>query len=607
MVCVRFACCSAALLLLTLTSAARAAADTVPVFELKGAVTEKPTAEDLPFATTETESLQSLVKRMDKAAGDEKVAAVVLLDAGIGIGRGQVEELRSAIDRLQKAGKKVYAHADWMETGTYSLLSGVDRLSVTPTGYLFVTGLYGEQPYIRGLLDLLGVKPDFLSCGAYKSAGELFMRTGPSPEAKEMYTWLYDGLYEGTLKLIADGRDVKVAQVRQWIDEGLYSAETAKKAGLIDAVEHRDEFVAHLKEEYGSKIKIDKKYGKKTQQTVDLNNPFAVMQLYMELLSGPRQTKSTKDAVAIVYVEGGIMPGSPPPSLFGASEGAYGDPIRKALDKAAEDNTVKAVVLRVDSPGGSAVASEVILQATQRLAKKKPFIVSMGNIAGSGGYYVSLGSKTVFADENTITGSIGVISGKIATTDMWKKIGVTFDPIARGKRAAMLGTSSIFTEDERTHMQAWMDEVYGAFKQHVVDVRGDKLKKPIDDLAGGRVYTGRQALELGLVDEIGDLHAAIERAAKEAKVTDYEVRIIPRPENFLELVLGDLTGGNDEDKNRLSLPAAPASQSSLWDAALPLLKGADPHRLRLLQQAFQQLDMIRAEGVILSMPVMDVR
>jgi protease-4 len=595
-----------ALLAVAFPSPVRAAGDTVAVFELKGAITEKPAAEDFPFATVETESLQSLVKRLDQAAKDPKVAAVVVMADMAQLGYAQLEEISTAIDRIQAAGKPVYAHTDWTMTGGYALLSGVDRLSVTPTGYLIVTGLYGEQPYLRGLLDKLGVQPDFLTCGDYKSAGEMFMRTEPSPEAKKMYGWLYDGLFDGTLQHIAAGRKVDVAQARKWIDEGLYSAESAHKAGLIDAVEYRDQFLAHIREKHGEKVKFDRRYGKKSQQTIDLNNPFAVMQFYMDLLAGPKTTKSTKDAVAIVYVEGGIMPGSPEPSLFGPVEGAYSDPIRKALDEAAEDNTVKAVVLRVDSPGGSAVASEVILHASQRLAEKKPLIVSMGNVAGSGGYYVSLGSKIVYADATTITGSIGVITGKIATTDMWKKIGVTFDPIARGKRSALFGTATIFSEDERKHVQGWMDEVYGEFKQHVVDIRGDKLTKPIDELAGGRVYTGKQALDLGLVDEIGDLNAAIARAAKEAKVETYEVRIIPRPKNFIEMLAEDLSGGQSEEKNRLSLPAGLAPQGSLWDAALPLLKGADPHRVELLRRAFGQLDLIQRETVIMAMPVIDL-
>jgi protease-4 len=595
------------LLLAAATSPVQAAGKTIPVFTFKGVLTEKPAAEDIPFGPLEVESFRDLVVRIDKAAADPKVPAVVVFYENAGLGYAQLEELRLAFDRLKAKGKKIYSHSDWTMTGGYALLAQADRLSMTPTGYLFITGIYGEQMYVRGLLDKLGVRPDFVTCGEYKSAAEMFMRSSPSPKAAEMYTWLYDGLYETVLTHIAKGRKVDAAKARSWVDTGLYSAETAQKEGLIDAVEHRNEFVAHIEKEHGDDVTFDKKYGKKAMQTIDFNNPFAVMQFYMELLAGPQQVRYTKDSVAIVYVEGGIYSGSPEPSLFGASEGAFSDPIRKALDKAAEDDTVKAVVLRVDSPGGSAVASEIIMQACQRVAAKKPLIVSMGNVAASGGYYVSLASKQVFADEGTITGSIGVLGGKLATTDMWAKIGVTFNPIQRGERAGMLGTSTIFTDKERAHFQAWMDEVYAVFKQHVTDIRGEKLKKPIDELAGGRVYTGKQALELGLVDEIGTLQDAISAAAKAAKIEKYEIRVIPRPENFLEVLMSDLSGQQDEDKQRLSLSVPAATSPSLWDSAAPLLQGLDPDRVRLVRQALQQLDQCRTEQVLMSAPVIDVR
>lgn len=587
---------------------AMAAGKTIPVFTLKGVLTEKPAADDFPFGPLGVESFRDLIGRIDKAADDPKVPAVVLFYEDAALGYAQLEELRHAFDRLKAKGKKVYSHSDWTMTGGFAVLAAADRLSMTPTGYLFITGIYGEQLYIRGLLDKLGVQPDFVTCGEYKSAAEMFMRTAPSPQAAEMYKWLYDGLYEGVVQVIAAGRKVDPAKAREWINTGLYSAETAQAAGLIDAVEHRSEFVAHIEKEYGDDVKFDRKYGKKQQPTIDLNNPFDVLNLYMQLLTGPQtQRPSTKDAVAIIYIEGNILPGSPEPSPFGATEGAYSDPIRKALDKALEDDTIKAVVLRVDSPGGSAVASEVMLQASQRVAARKPLIVSMGNIAGSGGYYVTLGSKHVFADANTITGSIGVLGGKLATTDMWAKIGVTFNPIERGDRAGMLGTSKIFTDAERAHFQHWMDEVYAAFKQHVVDIRGDKLKQPIDELAGGRVFTGKQALEFGLVDAIGTLEDAIKKAAAEAKIEKYEVRVIPRPENFLEVLMSDLTGQQDEDTQRLSLRIPTVPPASLWDAAAPLLQGFDPQRTRLVQQALQQLDLMQAEQLLLSAPVLDVR
>jgi protease-4 len=581
----------------------------VAVFPFDGPITEKPMPEDPLFGSLKSESLQSLTARMEKAAKDDNVKAVVVLLGGSSFGYGQLEEIRTALQKIRDAGKPIYAHADSLSTtGSYALLSSATRLSVSPTGDLWVTGLYGEGVFLRGLLDKLGVQPDFLTCGDYKSAGEMFTRTAPSPESDKMQNWLFDSIYETLIDLIAKGRKVERELVQDWIDTGLYSAETAKKAGLIDAVEYRAEFVAAIKETTGANVKFDKSYGKPKGLTLDMNNPFAVLQLYMQILAGPQQRRSTKDAIAIVYVEGPIMPGNPEQSLLGVVEGAYSEPIRKALEKVAADDLVKGVVLRVDSPGGSAVASEIILDATKRVKAKKPIVVSMGNVAGSGGYYVACGVDRIIADRATLTGSIGVVAGKLATTGLWDKAGIHFHPYQRGKKASMMSSGTIFSPEEKQELQNWMDEVYEVFKGHVVESRGKRLKKPIDELAGGRVYTGGQALELGLVDEIGTLDDAVKAVAKQAGVEDYEIRTVPRAKGLLEGVFAELSPSSDEDSGTLSLGAPqPGISRTLLDAALPLLEGLDPRRVQMIRQALGQLDIIQQERVMLTMPVLDIR
>ncbi len=572
----------------------------VPVFTLRATITEKPIAEDLPFAVGSTpESFLEFTKRLRKAVDDKEVKGVVFLDGDASFGVAQVEELHQIFDELKKADKKIYAHADWLETRKYMLLSGATHLSVTPTGHLFITGLYGEQPYLRGLFDKIGVTPDFLTCGAYKSAAEMFMRKSASPEAAEMYDWLYDGLYDSYLTEIAKGRKVDKAQAEKWIDKGLYSAESAAKAGVIDATEHRRDFEARVRKELGEDLTFDRRYGKPKQKELDFSSPFAALQIWAEILGGGKKPESNKDAVAVVYVEGAIMPGSGTPSLFDTGEGAYSEPIRKALDKVAADDKIKAVVLRVDSPGGSVVASEIILIATQKVKAKKPLIVSMGNIAGSGGYYVACGTDTIFAEPGTITGSIGVVSGKLATKEMWDKIGINFEPVERGKRAGMLGSAKVFNDGEKAEMQGWMDEVYEEFKNHVLKVRKDRLKKPIDDLAGGRVYTGKQALELGLVDKLGGLNDAIKFAAEQAKVEDYEIRTVPAPKSFIDMLVGDLSDTKQSDKH---LNLGPVD--GIWQSVLPMLQGMDPNRVRAVRSAFQQLGVIQQERISLSMPIL---
>jgi protease-4 len=567
---------------------------TVPVFQVNGVVNESPANEELPIFGPPPTSLKDLVERMEKAAKDPAIKSVVVLSENAGVGLGQVEELRQAMGDIRKAGKDVYVHDDNLSLIELALYSAASRISISPTGDLFLTGIHAEQPYLRGLLDKIGVEPDFTTCGEYKSAAEMFMRAGPSKPAEEMMNWLLDGLYGSWVNQVAAGRGVKPEKVREWVDIGLFSAEKGKAAGIIDAVEHRQDFEAMIRQKLGGDVKFDRKYGKPADKQLDLSSPLAAFKIWAEILSGGKQKKPHGPSVAIVYVEGPIVPGTKQPSLFGGSAATSSD-IRKALTEATEDDSVKAVVLRVNSPGGSAVASEIILDATKRVKAKKPLVVSMGNMAGSGGYYVACGADTIFADETTLTGSIGVVAGKLVTTPMWNKIGITFQEYSRGKNADLLSTSHKFTPEQRQTLQSWMDEVYDVFKSHVKEIRGDRLKQPLDQIAGGRVYTGRQALEFGLVDQIGTMNDAIKHVAKKANVTDYEVRVIPEPKNFIEQLAESMGGDKSgNDAKHVSL--------DITSLALPYLQGLDPVRVSAIRSALVKLELLNSESVILAMP-----
>jgi protease-4 len=576
----------------------------IVVFRLKSSLQESPAEDSFSLSAVKPVTLKDLVAKLRKVQKDDSVKAVVVLHEGGSIGSAQTEELRQAMAGLRAAGKDVYSHSDSMTMRDYVLLSGASRLSVVPTGDLWVTGLYGEAPYLRGLLDKLNIQPDFLTCGSYKSAAEIFMRDGPSPEAEKMQNWLLDSQFDTFVSLIAKGRGVEPSKVKEWIDGGPYSAEKAKTAGLIDAAEQRQDFEKFLKEKYGRDVVFDKKYGVKQPPKIDFNNPFAMFKIMGELLGEGKKPASKTKAVGIVYVDGAITIGGGAPSPFGAS-GAQAVDLRRALDEAARDDSIKAVVLRIDSPGGSAVASEIILDATRRVKAKKPFVVSMGDVAGSGGYYVACASDVIFADSATITGSIGVVSGKLATNGMFKKFGITFKAYQRGANAGMLSSGDVFTKTERERMQAYMNEIYEVFKGHVVAIRGNKLKKPIDELAGGRVYTGRQALELGLVDKIGTLQDAIEFAAEQAKLAHYDVRVVPEPKNFIEKLMEELTGEKEEGKGLDVIARTSARQRlSLVELAMPYLKHLDPQRLAAVEMALRRLELIQQEGAVLMMPEM---
>jgi protease IV len=584
----------------------------VAVFAFDGAMPDKPQGEEFPlFSPLGRSSLRDVIERLQKAKEDKQVKAVVLLLDEVELDLAQTEELRQALDAVKAAGKEVLAHADSaLMTQTLALAAGASRISVTPTAVIMLTGLSAESPYLRGLFDKIGVQPDFLTCGEFKSAAEIYMRTGPSPEAATMRNWLLDSLYASYQNLVAQGRGVQPERVRQWIDGAVYTPEQAQQQGIIDSIQHRQDFEAELRKKFGEEVQLDRRYGKKKpSDSVDLSSPLGLFQVWAKLLDGGKKKASGKDLIAIVHVDGAILPGKSDPSPFSLGSDAYSTPLRQALDKLADDKAVKAVVLRVNSPGGSAVASEIILNATQRVKAKKPFAVSMGEVAGSGGYYVSLGADTIFAEATTITASIGVLGGKFSTTDMWSKIGITWDTKHRGANAGLLNSNAPFTDAERAKLQAWMNDIYGVFKGHVVASRGAKLKKPIDELAAGRVFTGRQALELGLVDKLGGLDDAIRHVAQQAKLKDYEVRVYPEPRSFFEILFEDMSDG-DRDPKRLAIPATGYERlrgTSILELALPHLKALDCDRLQAIQAALRRLDLLQQERAVFVMPEIRIR
>ena len=572
-------------------------------FHLGGVVSETPVADPFGLLAGEITSLKDLVRRISKASTDDQVKAVVLTFDRMEIGFGQLEELRRAIERVKSTSKKVYTYAEDMSTGQYGLLCAGDRLCVAPQSTLWLTGLYGESLYVKGLLDKIGVQADFLHMGDYKSAAEMLTRTSPSQPAEENTNWLLDSLYGSLVDMIARSRGKTAEQVRAWIDRGPYMAEQAEEMGLIDAVQTREEFIATVENDLGGQAHVDNRYGQEEKTKVNLASPLGFFSLLSELFKAPAAPTSQKDAVAVVYVEGTILPGYQQPTLFGAYEAAYSGDIRKALETAAQDDSVKAVVMRVDSPGGSAQASDVILNAARRVKAQKPLIVSMGNVAGSGGYYVSCGADAIFADEATITASIGVVGGKLITTDLWNKLGVNWVSHKRGANADLLSSARPFDEAQRKVIQDYMQQVYEVFKGHVTQGRGSKLRKPIDAIAGGRVYTGKQALDLGLVDQIGGLQQAVEYAAARVSLKDYDVRVIPEPKDFLTQLMGDISGEGERptDIRLPSMTSLLVGQPTLAPL-LDLLQKTEPQRARALLQALQRIELIRQESVILMMP-----
>jgi protease-4 len=564
-------------------------------YRLAGPVGETPAPEN-PFAMggAVPMSLKDILEDLKKARLDQEVAAVVLDVEQSMLGFGQIEELRDALKQFAAVDKEVFVHADVLTTGSYALATAASHVSMTPTGDLWLTGLYGEGLYVKEMLDKLGLKADMMRVSPYKTAADMFTRSEPSEESEQMTNWLLDGLYASIVEMIADAREMTPDQVRALIDRGPFMAKDALEAGLVDSLKHRQDFVADVKKRYGENAKLVMNYGGDEAMDVP-DNPFLAFTQLMEMLNPmPKQVEGPE--IAVVYVEGMISTGQAQVTPFGTTSGAFSTTIRKALDTAAEDDNIKAVVLRVDSGGGSALASDIIWDAGRRVAEKKPFIASMGNVAGSGGYYVLCGADTIFADATTITGSIGVLSGKFVTTGGWNKLGVHWYPHKRGEHAGILSSYAPFDESERAKMEHYMDEVYSLFKQRVTDGRGDRLRKPLDEIAGGRVFTGTQALELGLIDRVGGLRDAVRFAGDQAGIGEYELRVLPQPPTLFD-VLGGTAGRNDWASASTGLLQSPSVS-----ALLETLRNVEPLRGAAVLRALQRIEMLNQEGVLTVMP-----
>jgi protease IV len=578
-------------------------------FHLSGQITESGVIDSLELTSGQVTSLRSLVRLMEKAGKDDNVKAVIFTFDSLSLELGQIEELRKSINQLKVSGKKVYIHSEEMENSVYALLCAGDHLGMSPQSTLWLTGLYSESVFVKDLLDKIGVKADYIQMGDFKSAAETLTQTQPSKAANENHNWLLDSIYDSLVGMIAQSRSKSNEDVKELIDNGPYLADEAFKKGLIDAVETRQEFLEFVKNSISGPVVVDNQYGIEQKAPINLSSPFSLFTLLGEMLNPP-SPQVKKDAIALIYVEGTITSGYETSSLLGLTGGAFSGEIQKAFETAADDDSIKAVVMRINSPGGSAEASEVILNATKLVKGKKPVIVSMGDVAGSGGYYIACNADKIFADEVTITASIGVVGGKIATTDLWDKIGVNWVDYKRGRNADLLNSFDSLSPSQREFLTGYMQKVYDVFKGHVVEGRKGKLTKPIEEIAGGRVYTGKQAKELGLIDEIGGLQQAIEYAAAQVSMKDYEIRVIPEPKDFITMLLEELSGQGEKSsditlsgmKNIFgNVPWTPSGDSSS-QIFFELLRKLEPQRARALYNALHKIELIQKENVIMMMP-----
>ncbi len=475
-----------------------------------------------PFGRQQLNYL-AFLNEIRRAARDPELAGVILKLDGVQVGWARLMEVRDALLELRKSGKKVFIYKENYSTADLVLAGVADRASMPETGMVMLPGLAIEMMYMKGLLDKLHIKFDVVHIGDFKTAGESMVRDTMSDAQKRSLDPILDEFFGTMVKAIAEGRGLSEDAVKKLIDKGIFYGAEAQKAGLIDRIEYRDQFLVGMKAMFpGKKVLKTSKYGKGKGTTIDPNNPMAAMQILMTaFMGGAKKKREPGPRIAVIYCTGAITSGKSQYDWTGGIASMGSDTIVKAIDKARKDKDVKAIVLRVNSPGGSALASDMIWRAVARAKEKKPVIASMGDVAASGGYYISMNADAIFAEPQTITGSIGVV-GMIPNMDeFFPWIGINPQRITRGKRAAAFMTSKGMGDDDRAVLRGTMQALYGDFVAKVAAGRG-KTPAEIHEVAQGRVWTGRTAKEHGLVDQLGGLRDAIVYARNKAGLKEDE-------------------------------------------------------------------------------------
>lgn len=466
-----------------------------------------------------TPGLDEILKSLTKAKSDDRIKGILLELTGIEAGMATTEEIRNALLDFKKSGKFIYAYGESYSQKAYYLATVADSIYLYPTGDIDLRGLHADLMFFKGTMEKLEIKPEIIRHGKFKSAVEPFMYDKMSNENREQVTVFLNSIWKNILSGIAISRNLEVSKLQEIADGVLArNADEAVKMHLVDKLVYYDEVLDNLKRKTGQKEK-DK-----------LN--FVSLKKYTQAFVKADDFSAKK--IAVVYAYGNIVSGE------GDDDESGSDRIAKALRKARLDTTIKAIVFRVNSPGGSALASDVIWRETVLAQKAKPFIVSMGDYAASGGYYISCVADTIVARPNTITGSIGVFGLIFNAENMFKnKLGITFDSVKTGKYADLGSFHKPMSDKERQIIQDEVERIYDIFITHVSE--GRKMSKAaVDSIGQGRVWTGIDAKRLGLVDVLGGLNDAIAIAAGKANLTKYRTIALPEQKEFFEKLMQDL-------------------------------------------------------------------
>ncbi|RLD60766.1 MAG: signal peptide peptidase SppA [Bacteroidetes bacterium] len=469
-----------------------------------------------------TPGLNEILKSIEKAKNDDRIKGIYLDLGGIPSGLATISEIRIALDDFSKTGKPIYSYSNILSQKAYYLASVSDKIFLNPEGFIEFKGYNAQGFFIKNLLEKLEIEPQVIRHGKFKSAVEPLLRTDMSEPNKEQTLKFINSMWDNSLDNISGSRNITIKNLNLIADSlQTQNAAQALSLHLVDSLVYYDEFLNFI----SNKIDVE---NIKKKNLISLGK-------YTDAKVKPTKKRS-KNKIAIVYASGDIVQGE------GANDNIGSDKIARAIRSARIDESIKAVVLRVNSPGGDALASDIILREVNLTKNEKPIVVSLGNLAASGGYYIACGADKIFASPSTITGSIGVF-GIIPNFEKFfnNKLGITFDGVKTNENSDFMSTTKPLSKFQHDLIQIEIERIYSTFIGHVAKGR-NMTTEEVDKIGQGRVWSGSDALEIGLIDGFGGLDKAIMEAKELANLEDYRIVELPKQKEPIEQIMDDLLG-----------------------------------------------------------------
>jgi protease-4 len=571
--------------------------ETVGWLVLQGSLREGPIREAWITEDEAQPSVRTVINQINTVKdGDHYLGLVVYLDMPY-LTATQTDAIYLALKELRDAGKTVITFAQAYSTADYVLASASDVIALQNKGMVELSGMHMEEMYLMGLMEKVGIQPNFIQVGKYKGASEPMTRKGPSEAYSKNIDGLLDGMYSTMINRIAEGRGVTTKKVEQMMEQSWTLDDRGLlKAGIVDRLCSRD-LVEVTETEFGDEFVWDTAMGQSTA-----GNPMAAamaanpMMMLSALMQDP-VTQTQGPTVLVIHANGAIISGDSEyggGGLMGGGDSIGSRTIDEMLSDALDDDNVKGVVLRLDSPGGSALASEVMWQAIRAFGEEKPIVCSVGGMAASGGYYIASACDEILIEPRSIVGSIGVVAGKLNLKGLYDLVGISVHTRSRGPNASLLSSVDNFTDEERTKLSASMQLVYEQFRDRVATGRGARLKD-LDAVDEGMLFTGEQAVKSGMADKLGSVEDAIALVAKKAELKDdsYSVMELPHPVSLATYLEGMLSGGG------LPLGLSSPEQSATLMAAKKLV---GDQAWTQITRSIHGISLLKDEQVLLLMP-----